>query len=236
MYCVNLLSELIFRRGILIAVTEHIGHRERKKRRTAQALWETAIALFLEHGFENVTVAQIAQAADVSRMTVFNYFPTKEDLAMRPLEEHVGDAAKVVRERPEAEPAVDALRRDFLARLAARDASTGLNDAPAVLAVRRLVRDTPALADRALSLAARDRDLLAQALADEGAHVTALHRVMAAQLMGAHEELVAESVRRLLAGESADAVYEQARTLAEAAFDQVANGLRARTGEAGRRS
>ena len=56
------------------------GLRERKKRQTRQLLADTARRLFSERGFEQVSVAEIARAADVSAATVFNYFPTKEDL------------------------------------------------------------------------------------------------------------------------------------------------------------
>ena len=56
------------------------GLRERKKQQTRQLLAETARRLFAERGFENVSIVEIARAADVSEATVFNYFPTKEDL------------------------------------------------------------------------------------------------------------------------------------------------------------
>ena len=56
------------------------GLRERKKQQTRQLIAETARRLFGERGFERVTVAEIARAAEVSEQTVFNYFPTKEDL------------------------------------------------------------------------------------------------------------------------------------------------------------
>ena len=56
------------------------GLRERKKRETREAIAAAAMALFLEHGFDAVTVADVARAADVSEKTVFNYFATKEDL------------------------------------------------------------------------------------------------------------------------------------------------------------
>ena len=69
------------------------GLRERKRAQTQRSIWSEAIALFLEHGFEAVTVNRIAAAANVSKMTVFNYFPTKEDLVITPMREHIGDAA-----------------------------------------------------------------------------------------------------------------------------------------------
>jgi AcrR family transcriptional regulator len=56
------------------------GLRERKKRATRQAISDLATRLFIERGFDNVTVAEIAEAANVAKMTVFNYFPRKEDL------------------------------------------------------------------------------------------------------------------------------------------------------------
>ncbi|MCK2244908.1 MULTISPECIES: TetR/AcrR family transcriptional regulator [unclassified Crossiella] len=57
-----------------------MGLRERKKRETRQRISNVATELFIARGFDAVTVAEIAEAAEVSKMTVFNYFPRKEDL------------------------------------------------------------------------------------------------------------------------------------------------------------
>jgi len=64
------------------AVGEATGLRERRKRATRQMLIGTATEMFLEHGFDNVTVAEIAEVCEVSPTTVFNYFPTKESLVL----------------------------------------------------------------------------------------------------------------------------------------------------------
>ena len=56
------------------------GLRDRKKEATRLAISNVATTLFVERGFDNVSVADIAHEADVSRKTVFNYFPRKEDL------------------------------------------------------------------------------------------------------------------------------------------------------------
>ena len=62
------------------------GLRERKKRQTRQRISDVAIGLFVAHGFDNVTIAEIAAAAEVSVNTVYNYFHVKEDLVLPPEE------------------------------------------------------------------------------------------------------------------------------------------------------
>ena len=74
------------------------GLRERKKRATRTAIHDAAMRLFEERGFARTTVDQIAEQADVSRATVFTYFPTKEDI--------------VFGEAPQAIAALDALLAD----------------------------------------------------------------------------------------------------------------------------
>ena len=57
-----------------------LGLRQRKKQQTRQAIYEAARRLFAARGFDRITVAEVAREANVSEVTVFNYFPTKEDL------------------------------------------------------------------------------------------------------------------------------------------------------------
>ena len=63
-----------------------VGLRERKKQRTYQVIADSAWRLFAERGFEQVPVAEIARQAEVSEATVFNYFPTKEELVFGRME------------------------------------------------------------------------------------------------------------------------------------------------------
>src|SRR5919199_376269 len=104
-----------------------VGLRERKKQRTRQLLVDTARRLFSERGFENVSVAEIARVAEVSQATVFNYFPTKEDLVYGGLETFEEELLAAIRERPRGQTVVAAFR-DFIltARgfLAAEDEAT----------------------------------------------------------------------------------------------------------------
>jgi AcrR family transcriptional regulator len=90
-------------------MTQGPGLRERKKERTRREIAEAARALFGERGFDAVTVAEVAAAAEVSEATVFNYFPTKEDLFYSGLEAFEAMLLDAVRERPPGESALAAL-------------------------------------------------------------------------------------------------------------------------------
>src|SRR5882724_5969692 len=93
-----------------------VGLRERKKQQTRQLIAETARRLFTERGFERVTVAEVARAAEVSEQTVFNYFATKEDLVYWRLGSFEEELLATVREREPGESALAAFRRFLLAQ------------------------------------------------------------------------------------------------------------------------
>ena len=90
------------------------GLRERKKQHTRELIAETARRLFAERGFERVTVAEVARAADVSQQTVFNYFPTKEDLVYWRLESFEEELLSTVRNRAPGESVLAAFGRFML--------------------------------------------------------------------------------------------------------------------------
>ncbi|MFB7247923.1 TetR/AcrR family transcriptional regulator [Streptomyces populi] len=205
-------------------MAEAMGLRERKKLQTAMRIYRTAVALFAERGFDNVSVQEIADAAEVSKMTVFNYFGTKEDLVFSPIEEHFGDLARAVRERRSGESAVDAVRRQFLELVENRDPSVGLHSEPFARQVHRVVRETPVLMERAFLAAQKGTRDLAAALAEETGDPT-LATIAAAMLSAARNTLIEEHHRRAAAGESPDAVAADAPRLAERAFALVENGL-----------
>jgi AcrR family transcriptional regulator len=84
--------------------------RESKKRETRQRISDVATRLFSARGFDAVTVDEVAAAAHVSKVTVFNYFARKEDLFL----DREDDVKLLLREalgaRPEGQPPIDALR------------------------------------------------------------------------------------------------------------------------------
>jgi AcrR family transcriptional regulator len=208
-------------------VTGELGLRERKKLQTRRKITRVALDLVLERGFDNVSVAEIAARAQVSKMTVFNYFPTKEDILLGPPQEHVDEPAQVVRDRRPGESAVGALRRHFLDRLAAHDAITGLNDEPHVLRLRGLILGTPALFRHMLGYIERRQTFLAECLAQEtGAEPGDLtSRLAAVQIVGVLDSLANHNTRLILDGRTATEAYPAAVRAAEHAFDLLEHGL-----------
>ena len=193
------------------------GLRERKKQQTYDALSEAAIALFLERGFDEVSVTDIAAAADVSKPTLFKYFPTKQDLVLHRIADHRHESARVV--TAAAVPPVRALREHFLAGLVARDPVTGLNDHPQVLAYYRLVFTTPALTTRLHQFMDDDESALADALGGDLAG-----ELLAAQVVSVQRVLSRRNWAAIDTGQRADDRYLDAVTEAETAFDGLPLG------------
>src|SRR4051795_8357147 len=86
------------------------GLRERKKRATRTAIADAARRLFVERGYDGVTVAQVARAADVSEKTVYNHFPTKEDLAFAGGEEGIAQFVAAIADRARTDSVLDVFR------------------------------------------------------------------------------------------------------------------------------
>ncbi|MFD4762700.1 TetR family transcriptional regulator [Streptomyces sp. NPDC058439] len=194
--------------------------RERKKQLTYQAISDAAIAMFVERGFDKVSVAEIAAAADISKPTLFRYFPAKEDLALHRFADHEDESARVVAARADDESPLDALRRNYLDGLERRDPVTGLCDVPQVLAYQRMLYGTPSLVARMYTYQGRSEAALARALGDR-----VRDRLAAGQIIAVLRILALENWRRIEAGESADQVYDGAVEAAELAFVQLRSGL-----------
>ncbi|MBB5081438.1 TetR/AcrR family transcriptional regulator [Nonomuraea endophytica] len=193
------------------------GLRQRKRQQVHEAISAAAITLFLERGFDEVSVAEVAAAADVSKPTLFKYFATKEDLVVHRIADHQGEAARVVRAAG-GDP-LPALRAHFLAGLDRRDPVTGLNDHPAVLAFHRMVFDTPSLAARVAVYVAADESALADALTARYDELSAA--LLAAQMLAAQRVLARRTWLELSLGRTAQVVHPEAVAAAERAFHQL---------------
>ena len=192
------------------------GLRERKKRATREAIAAAARALFAERGFDDVTVAEVAEAANVSTATVFNYFPTKEDLLYSRFEAFEEELLSAVRDRAVGESVLDAFGR-FIIDRSRRGAGRDLGERVKVTA--RIISDSPALLAREQQIVARYSDALAELIAEEtNAKPDDLRpRVAAGALMSVHRALIDFARRRARSG----------RGLARLAADLEVEGERA---------
>jgi AcrR family transcriptional regulator len=197
-------------------VIEPTGLRARKKARTRDVIADAAISLFLAHGFDQVSVNDIAAAAEVSKPTLFRYFAAKEDLVLHRFADHNGEAARVVRDRPPAFSPVAALHRHFRAGLDRYEPVTGLNDHPVVVAFHRLVFTTPSLAGRLTQYLLEDEEALAGAL---GPGIEA--RLGAAQVLAIQRVLARTNWQKIADGRTARAVHPEAVADADQAFAQL---------------
>jgi AcrR family transcriptional regulator len=207
-------------------MSQEPGLRERKKLQTRLLLADTARRLFAERGFDAVTVAEVARSADVSQATVFNYFPTKEDLFFSGLEVFEEQLLSSVRERDPGEPAVAAFTRFVLAPrglLAAKDPAA----AERMADIARVITESPALLAREQSIFAGYTTSLARLLAEEtGAAPGAVEPWVAANaLMGVHRALVDFTRREVVAGTRNPQLGRRMRAEAKRAFAVLERGL-----------
>jgi AcrR family transcriptional regulator len=208
-------------------MTATLGLRERKKQRTRQLLSETARRLFSERGFEQVSVAEIAREADVSEQTVFNYFPSKEDLVYSGLETFEDQLLSAILERAPGRTVIAAFGEFILeprGLLAANDDTA----ARQLIAVTRMIAASPALGVREQQILARYTDTLAQLIADEtGARAGDLRPyVVANALIGVHRALITYVREQLEAGTTdRRRLARQVRQRGQNALALLADGL-----------
>jgi AcrR family transcriptional regulator len=201
------------------------GLRERKKRHTRELIAETARRLFAERGFERVTVAEIARVADVSQQTVFNYFPTKEDLVYWRLESFEQALLSAIRDRPPGETLLAAFRRWLLAQrgLLAEEA---LSDE--LKSIARMITESPALLAREQEIFARYTDTLARFVATETrAQPGDIEPWVAANaLLGTHRALVHYARTQILDGATRNPrLARHIRAQADTALTRLEAGL-----------
>ncbi|MCZ4508895.1 TetR/AcrR family transcriptional regulator [Streptomyces sp. ActVer] len=175
------------------------GLRERKKRETRQRISDIATGLFLEHGFVTVTMAEVADAADVSVNTVYNYFPAKEDLFFDRSRGVVDRLSRWVRGRRVGESAAAAVLRELREEVEAVSPRVGLMEG--YDRFMRVIHDAPALRSRLWSLQQEVHDDLEAALREEtGAGPDdPTPGLMAGQIGWLHQTVMSEISREMMA-------------------------------------
>ncbi|RNG28874.1 TetR/AcrR family transcriptional regulator [Streptomyces botrytidirepellens] len=186
------------------------GLRERKKRQTRQHISDVATGLFMERGFEAVTIAEIAEAAEVSVNTVYNYFPTKEDLFVDREEEVVDRPSRLVRERAAGQSAaraiVEQLRRDIRERHAYVGLTEGYDR------FRQVMTESPSLMARLFTIQGKAVNQLGVTLREETAAAPEdpTPEFVAHQLVGLQNAVQRCIMRGLAEGGGVDEVAEDA--------------------------
>ena len=206
------------------------GLRERKKQQTRQLIADTARRLFAERGFDAVTVVEVARAADVSEATVFNYFPTKEDLFYNRLEAFEEELLAAIRDR-EAGTSVAAAFRDFiLKQRGVFDMKAAGGDEAATERVRevtRVITESPALLARERQVFAEYSRSLAALIAEEtgAAPGDVVPAAVANALIGVHRSLIDYVRERTMAGARASQIARGVRAQAKQGFGLLEEGL-----------
>ncbi|WP_037672506.1 TetR/AcrR family transcriptional regulator [Streptomyces griseus] len=174
------------------------GLRESKKRETRQLISDHATRLFLDQGFEQTTIAEIAAAARVAKKTVTNYFQRKEDLALDHQEEFVAGLAEAVAGRATGESALSALRGGFLAAVEEHNPVAGFSGPD----FSRMIAESPTLTARLRDLHDQREHALAETLTEAtgAADDDITPRAVAAQLGAAHRLLFRRIQDLTLAG------------------------------------
>jgi AcrR family transcriptional regulator len=194
-----------------------MGLRETKKLATRRQIADVAMRFFAERGFERVTVAEVAAAAGVSEKTVFNYFPTKEDLFYDEVPERARALAAAIRERPRGESVVAALRRLQLSqcdRLCS----------PGFATFARVIEESPALQAKELEIMSLFAQAAAETLVEEGVDARDA-RIAAGLLVSVHRQFFRAARAQALAGRHGPAAVRRLRGDLERAYALLEHGL-----------
>ena len=194
-----------------------MGLRETKKLATRQQIADAAMGLFAQRGFDRVTVAEVAAAAGVSEKTVFNYFPTKEDLFYDEVPERARRLAEAIRGRPPGEPIIGTLRR-----LQVADCDRMCS--PSFATFARIIEESHALQAKELEMMSFFSHALGNALEEEGIEPRDA-RIAAGLLISVHRQFFRSAREQALAGMHGPGAVRRLRGDLERAYALLEHGL-----------
>ena len=194
-----------------------MGLRETKKLATRQQIADVAMRLFVQRGFDRVTVAEVAADAGVSEKTVFNYFPTKEDLFFDEIPDRARKLSESIRSRPDGESILTTLRRLQVAECARLSS-------PGFVAFARTLEDSQALRAKELEVMATFAQALTGALEEEGIDARDA-RIAASLLISVHRQFFRAARMQALAGKHGPAAARRLRNDLERAYTLLEGGL-----------
>lgn len=195
-----------------------MGLRETKKLRTREEIAGQAMRLFVQRGFDNVTVAEVAAAAGVSEKTVFNYFPTKEDLFFDEADARIAGIVTVIRERAPGVSVLEALRTMQLAeckRLCS----------PSFFHFATIIESSPALQAKELEVMAKIAQVLTEAIAEELDLDERDARIAAGLIVSVHRQYFRAARKQALAGKTGIGAERLLRADLKRAYELLEHGL-----------
>jgi AcrR family transcriptional regulator len=200
-----------------------MGLRETKKLQTRHAIAEAAMGLFVTRGFDHVTVGEIAREAGVSEKTVFNYFPTKEDIFFDEVPERLEALAEAIRGRAAGQSLIDAMH-------GLHSKECGRFASPHFAHFARTIAESPALQAKEMEVMGQFTDHLAGTIRDElGVH-PADAQIAANLLMSVHWQFFRDARTHALAGRSGPTAVRRLRKDLERAYRLLEHGLGALDG------
>ena len=195
-----------------------MGLRESKKLRTRQEIADKAMELFVKRGFDHVTVAEVAEAAAVSEKTVFNYFPTKEDLFFDEVPAREAALVEAIRNREPGESVVTRLRRLHVGQC-------GRLTSPGFATFARVIEESPALQAKELAIMARLTEVLARGIRDELGANELDAKIAANALVSVQWQLFRNARAQALAGRHGPGAARRLRADLERAYRLLEHGL-----------
>lgn len=195
-----------------------MGLRESKKLQTRQAIAATGMRLFVKRGFDHVTVGEIASEAGVSEKTVFNYFPTKEDIFFDEVPERLEALRDAVRTRRPDQSLLETMHQ-LHAKQCGRLASPGFAQ------FSRTIAESPALQAKETEVMAQFTDHLAATIREELGIHPADAQIVANLLMSVHWQFFRNARAHALAGRSGPTAVRHLRRDLDRAYRLLEHGL-----------
>jgi AcrR family transcriptional regulator len=195
---------------------------ERGGPQTRAKIADVAARLFLERGYDEVTVAEIARAAGVSSVTVFKHFPRKEDLFLDRAEDADELLRSAVRERAAGVDILTSLQETAVRLFDDHHPLSGVNDRS--VPFFRTVAASPALTARAREIGADLQHTLTEEL-ERDSSFAGDPRLLAAFFIAGYGTVLVETASRLIAGDARDAVIDDHRVRLERLFDALRGGV-----------
>jgi AcrR family transcriptional regulator len=200
------------------------GLRELKKARTRQHIADTAARLFAEHGYENVAVTDVAREAEVAEQTVYNYFPTKEQLVTDREQQIQDRLCELIRSRPPGLTPAAAIRGFVLGSVDAIRAIPAENWRGEL---GYLAAISPAVHRLALELADRQAAAMASAISETSSVPPEIATLQGIALAGVFQIIISEAGRRTREGQSQARIADELYPMLERIVDELDRWLSA---------